>query len=80
MSNPQQYNNNNNSIDDTTQRVHQLLSILQLLGYHPLLNSQEILLQTDERFINYSIWEWGNSKPTLLTLPNTDKEFTYLWN
>jgi hypothetical protein len=71
---------NKDNINNLSPHLYQYVQLLQMIGYFPYLPSSQIDTSMDERMITYQIWEWGNSEPTLITIPNIQQQTTYLWN
>ena len=71
---------NKDNINNLSPNLYQYVQLLQMIGYFPYLPSSQIDTSMDERMITYQIWEWGNSEPTLITIPNIQQQTTYLWN
>jgi hypothetical protein len=71
---------NKDNIKNLSPHLYQYVQLLQMIGYFPYLPSSQIDTSLDERMITYQIWEWGNSEPTLITIPNIQQQTTYLWN
>jgi len=68
------------NINNLPQHLYQYLYLLQMVGYFPLLPYHQIDTTEDIRMITVPIWVLGDLHPTYISVPNTDKEFTYLWN
>ena len=71
---------NKDNIYNLPQHLYEYLYLLQMVGYFPYLPSSQIDTSRDERMITAQVWEWGKSRPTYITVPNLNKQYTHLWN